>query len=412
MRILVCNKYFKKHGASTKYFFGLCQKFEEAGHEVIHFSMVDHLNEYSAYSKYFVPNVDFNESTSPLVYAKEYFRSINYVDAARKVENLIKDTKPEIVMLFNIYHHISPSILKIFKEYSIPVVQLLEDYFLICPSYRLYAKNNVCELCKNGKYYNVIKQKCFRESYFRSFAASSVAYIHNLLKSYTGYISYYIAPSEFVKNKFIEFGFDKKKIEVIPHALPLDKIKPNYFSNDYILYIGVIEEWKGVYTLIKSMQILKSQGIKLIILGNGRQLRELEDKVNGLNLNGIVNFPGYIIDEKFQEIVKHARFIIVPSEWYEVFGTVIWEAFAYGKPVIGTNIGAIPELVKENITGLLFNPKDENELAQKINFLYSNRKLVENMGRNARTLIESSLNMDVNYQKTISLFKKILLINS
>lgn len=408
MRILVCNKYFKKQGASTKYFFGLCNKFEEAGHEVIPFSMNDPLNEQSRYSNYFVPYVDFNKKVNVFSYAKEYLRSIHYVKAVKNVEKLVIDTKPDIVMLFNIYHHISPSVLKVFKKYSIPVVQLLEDYFLICPSYRLYAKHDVCESCKNKKYYNVVRRKCFRDSSFRSFAAASVAYIHEYLNSYKGYISYYIAPSEFVRTKFIEFGFEKKKIDVIPHALPLQGIEPSYVYKDYILYIGILEEWKGVSTLIESMHLLKNKGIKLIILGDGKQKMELINKVKELGLSDIVQFPGYLIGSAFKDLVKSSRFIIVPSEWYEVFGTVIWEAFAYGKPVIGANIGAIPELVKENNTGLLFEPQNEKELSSKIELLYNNENLLQEMGKKARSLVETKLNMDENYNRTFGLFDKIL----
>lgn len=401
----MCNKYFRTSGASTKYFFGLSETFEKHGHQVIHFSMQDERNVPSAYADYFVSQVDFNRRVSPWRYLREFSRSIYSLEARRQVERLVKDTRPDIAMLFNIYHHLSPSILQVFRKYDLPIVLLVEDYFLICPSYRLYAGGEVCQRCQGGRFYQALWQRCFRDSLFRSFAAAAVSYVHKWLDIYDSNIHAYIAPSVFVRDRLVENGFDPDKITVIPHALPLTDIEPHYGGDDYIVYIGILEPWKGLSTLIRAMQALPH--IRLVILGDGNQRGELEQQVRQLGLKN-VEFAGYVIKQEFKNLVENCRLVVVPSEWYEVFGTVTWEAFAYGKPVVGSRIGATPELVKDGETGVLFDPGSCAKLAKKIEIIFRDAKYCRRLGQNARRMVDDSLNMEINYNSTFKVFEHLL----
>lgn len=408
MRILMCNKYFRTSGASTKYFFGLSETFEKHGHQVIHFSMQDPRNEPSPSASYFVSQVDFNQRVSPWRYCREFARSIYSREAKAKVERLVKDTKPDIVMLFNIYHHLSPSILPVFRKYGLPTVLLVEDYFLICPSYRLYAGGAVCQRCQGGSFYHALWQRCFRNSLLRSFAATAVAYGHKWLDIYDSNIHAYIAPSGFMRDRLMGNGFNPEKITVIPHALPLDDIEPRFGGDEYITYIGILERWKGVGTLIRAMKNLPH--IRLLILGDGTQREELEQEVQCLGLQN-VEFAGYVVKQEFKKLVQNCRLVVVPSEWYEVFGTVTWEAFAYGKLVVGSRIGATPELVKDGETGVLFEPGDAAALAEKIETLFRDANYCQLIGQNARRVIDTSLNMEANYHSTFKVFESLLTKN-
>jgi len=401
----MCNKYFRTSGASTKYFFGLSETFAKHGHQVMHFSMQDPRNEPSPFADYFVSQVDFNQRVSPWRYLREFARSIYSLEARAKVEHLVKDTKPDIVMLFNIYHHLSPSILSIFRKYSLPVVSLVEDYFLICPNYRLYAQGKVCQRCQGGRFYHAVGQRCFRNSLFRSFAAVAVAYVHKWLDIYDSNIHAYITPSRFVRDRLVENGFNPEKITVIPHALPLNGIEPCFGGDDYIVYIGHLESWKGVATLIRAMQALPH--IRLFILGDGNQKEQLEREVCKLGLRN-VEFAGYVVEEEFKKLVQNSRLVVVPSEWYEVFGTVTWEAFAYGKPVVGSRIGANPELVEDGETGVIFEPGNSADLAEKIEVLFKDTSYCRQLGQKARRVVETRLSMEANYRSTLMLFESLL----
>ena len=396
----MCHKYLRKLGVSTRYFFDLSNIFKAHGHEVIFFSMQDPRNIETQYSTYFVKNIDYNVNKSLLSYLKEGAHAIYSFESKKKAEAVVKATKPDGVFLHDIYHHLSPSILHVFKKYHLPVVLHLSDFYLICPSYRLLSNGKICERCKGGKFYNAIFEKCFRDSLGRSAAAALVTYIHRLFKIYENNVDYFIAPSKFVKNKYVEMGFNGERIVHIPQAISLDGIKPNYKVSDYILYFGVIEKWKGIGTLIKAMKNIKD--VKLIIAGDGREKLKLEKLAQEMNLKNVV-FVGYKVGNDLWDIVSNASFVVVPSEWYEVYGMVTYESFAHGKPVIGSNIGGTAELIEDGKTGLLFEPGNIRMLSEKIRYLINNPELIIKMGKRAREKVETELSPLRNYQSILSL---------
>ncbi len=106
--------------------------------------------------------------------------------------------------------------------------------------------------------------------------------------------------------------------------------------------------------------------------------------------------------------MRNAAFTIIPSIWYETAGLVIYESFAMGKPVIGTNIGPIPELIENGITGLLYEPGNIDELSMKINYLISNTDKIVEMGKRARRKIEKGYNSDIHYEKLMTVYRQVL----
>lgn len=364
--------------------------------------MHDPRNIDSEYSKYFINQIDYNVKKGIYQFIKEGLHAIYSLEAKKKINRLISDAKPDAVFLHDIYHHLSPSILHAFRKYDLPVVWHLSDFFLICPSYRLLSKGRICEKCKGGKFYHAVLERCFRNSLTRSGAASLVGYLHHLSGIYEKNIDHFIAPSMFVMNKHQEMGFNGSKIVHIPQGISIDTIKPKFQHNDYILYFGVIEKWKGVGTLIKAMKSLPNT--KLIIAGDGSERSNLELLVSREKINN-VKFVGYKVGDELWKVVEGAAFVIVPSEWYEVYGMVTYESFAHGKAVIGSNIGGTPELIEEGQTGLLFEPGNIEELTSQIGYLFNNKDQIIYMGKKAREKVEKDINPDINCERIITLLK-------
>ena len=401
MRILMVHKYFHCQGVSTSYMFNLSGEMERHGHKVIHFAMQDPRNEPSPYSFYFAKPIDFNVPGSVLQDFKKIAHALYSFDARRHVERLIEAAHPEAVFLHTIYNHLTPSILLAFKRFGLPVVQHLQDYFLICPNYKLFANGKLCERCRGGRFYNAILQACCMGSLKRSAAQALVTAIHRVLKAYENNIDFFIAPSEFLKKKYLEFGF-KGNIIHIPQAISLEGREPCYESENYIVYFGWLKPEKGVATLIKSMA--KVPHTRLLVIGDGEDRERLERIAYFLGLNN-VNFTGIKLGQDLLDTIRHARFVVVPSEWYEVFGMVTYEAFALGKPVIGSRIGATPELVHDGETGLLFNPGDSDDLAEKIIYMLGHPHLVTEMGHNARAMVEGKFSTENNYRSIMKLYE-------
>lgn len=405
MKILQINKFFYQQGGAERYFFNLIKLLEDNDHEVIPFAMADEKNQPTPWSKFFPAKVETLAPKSLKEKLRIAGRMFYSFEAKRKIENLIKVTKPDLAHLHNIYHQLSPSILPVLKKFKIPVVMTIHDYKLICPNYILYTENAVCERCRGQRYYNAVIHRCLKNSLSASVLAAMEMYFHKVLKIYGKNIDLFIAPSEFVKNKLIKFGFPENKIKVLPHFIELSKDEhKNCSTKNYFFYLGRLKEEKGVDLLLAAMKELPE--INLKIVGSGPQETKLKEFVLKNNLDN-VKFLGQINAEQLPEIIKQAQGVIIPSRVWETFGLVAAEVMAYGRPVIASQMGALPELIIHGQTGLLFKSEDSHDLADKILFLQKNPEQAKAMGAAGRKIIEEKLNRQQHYQKIMEIYEKV-----
>ena len=258
---------------------------------------------------------------------------------------------------------------------------------------------------KPYRYYKAIFHKCVKNSYLASFTEVLEKYIHFWFGWERNYIDYYIVPSEFMKNKLIKYGFPSKKISYLPHFVDCDKYKQNYDKGHYILYFGRLSPEKGVNFLINSMKTLKH--IQLIIIGRGDVTYEKILREQARNMENI-KFLGFMDGTSLKKIINNSRFTILPSLWFEVFGLSLLESFASGKTVIASNIGGIPEIVKDGFNGLLFEPGNIKDCAEKINKLWNNPSLCREMGKNARNYVEKNFGPEEHYEKLMAIYQKAI----
>lgn len=403
MKILAVNKFYYIKGGAESYFFSLNNLCIEKGHEIVPFSMKDEKNVKSQYEKYFIDNIDYSnmdfktkiKNTGKIIYSFE---------AKNKIGNLIKDTKPDIAHLHIFQHQMSPSIIHEIKKAGIPIVNTVHDLKVICPNYKMLNAKGICEKCKGHKYYNCVANACSKGSKLYSLVNMFEAYLHEFLKSYS-YVDKFICPSEFYRRKFIEFGIPENKVDFIPNFVDVNEFEPCYSSEDYFIYVGRLSGEKGIKTLIKAMDKVKSS--KLCIIGTGPIEKELKEQVESLNLKN-VEFLGYKSGKDLENAIKNSRFTVIPSEWYENCPMSVIEAMAYGKPVIGSNLGGIPELIEDGSTGIIYKAGDDKELAEKINYMLSDAERCKNMGRAGRERAEKMYDKYVHYEKVEEVYKSLI----
>ena len=403
MKILNINKFYYRKGGSEAYYFALADLLRENNHEVIPFSMKDNKNYETKYSKYFIENISY-ENMGIKEKAINGAKLIYSFEAKKKVKNIVNDNTPDIAHLHIFQHQLSPSILKEIKKNGTYVVNTVHDLKVICPNYKMLNDGEICEKCKSDKFINCFKSKCIKGSTVNSMLNTIEAYTHRILKSYD-YVDKFICPSKFYMNKFIEFGIPKEKVVHIPNFVDVSKFNPNYEHEDYFVYFGRLSEEKGINTLIKSMKYVNKS--KLIIVGTGPIEKELKEFVVKEKITN-VEFVGFKTGNELENIIKKSRFIVIPSEWYENAPMSIIEAMAYGKAVLGSNIGGIPEFIEDNHTGMIFNTKDEIDLASKINHLIDEEKQTIEMGKNARIRAEKLYDKTVHYEKIMDLYNEVM----
>jgi len=404
MKILSANKFYYVKGGSETYAFGLNKLLEEKGHKVIPFSMQDSRNFPTPYEEFFVKNIDYSTG-NPLKKILYSLKIIYSLEAKRKIARLLDKERPDIAHLHLFQHQLSPSILPEIKKRGIPIAYTVHDYKPLCPNYKLFSAGKPCEECKGGKYYHCFFNKCTKDSRAASLVNTIEMYFHRL-RNYYNHIDIFIAPSDFLRNKMIDFGFDESKIVHIPNFVNLEA---NNFTDKeegrYFIYFGRLSEEKGIITLVKAMSKVKEA--TLLIVGTGPLESEIKQMVKTAKLNN-VRLLGFRSGEDLKAIVQGSMFSILPSEWYENNPLSILESFANTKAVIGSKIGGIPELIDENVNGLLFEPGNDEELAEKINYLFSRKKEAAAMGKNARQKIKNEYNAEKHYEKISEVYKELL----
>jgi glycosyltransferase involved in cell wall biosynthesis len=411
MKILSVEKYYFVTGGASRVFFETNELLEKKGHQVIPFAGKYPQNFETNFSKYFVPRFtkfsgDNSRKVTLLQKIKAYFDAIYAFDVKRSVNKLLNDEKPDIAHLHTILYQISPSIIRVLKQHSIPVVQTLHDFIPVCATRYLYSNGEICERCKNSKYYNILLQNCYNKNFLTSFMSFSATIMHRLLKLYPDKVNLFIAPSKFLKNKMIEFGIPGKKIIHISHFIPASKFpSPNYNHKNYFLFAGYLVKQKGIYTLLEAMKKIKKG--RLIIAGRGPERENIENFVKKNNLKN-VEIIGFLNDKDLYQIIRNAMFVVFPSEGYETFGMGILESYMLGKPVIASDIGAYPEVVIPYETGLLFQHGNYGDLAEKIKVLIENEEMRKIMGKNARDFATENFNENIYYEKLINIYESLI----
>ena len=404
MKILMINKFFYRRGGSETYMFNLKKNLKSMGHQVIEFSMNDEKNEASEFTGYFIKNINFSKKEGILKDLKKVCHLLYSTEAKNKLAALIKKEKPDIAHLHNIRFQLTPAIIKVLNKYNIPVVWTMHDYQLVCPNYLLFTQNKVCERCKKYKFYNCFKYNCLKNSRPMSFLAMLEMYLHKIiLKSYAK-IDLLIAPSKFMQSKLEEWGIEASKIKQLYYSLDLKKSGQETDLGQGLLYFGRLSKEKGLETLLAAMKDLPN--INLKIVGEGPQEALLLKYIEANNLKN-VELLGYKSGEELNNIIKSARFVVLPSIWYENNPLAILEAFSQGKPVIGSDLGGIPELVQENKTGFLFEPGNASQLKDKIQTNYQQSELIKQMGQNAMNFVAENCSPEYHGQQIEKFYQNL-----
>ncbi len=401
MKLVFANNFYYMRGGSERVFFDEIEVLERRGHKTAPFTMHFERNLPSPYSRFFAPELKY-EGVGPAKKAVASAKLVYSSEARRGFSGLLESFKPDIVHGHNIYGRLTTSIVDEARARRVPFVMTLHDYKLICPSYLMLRGETVCSRCVNGAFYNCLLSRCHKGSLASSLVYTAESYFVRAFKKYD-WVSRFISPSEFLLKKLLEAGFPEKKLVHIPNFIKIDEFEPTWSNRGYILYVGRLSKEKGVMTMLKAV---KGLGVELKIVGDGPMRRECEAFARDNNLNNVV-FEGFKAGTALKQLYRGAAFVIVPSEWNEIFGMIIIEAFAYGKPVIGSRIGAIPELISEGRTGLLFKHGDYVGLREKMEYLLSSPSLVEKMGRNARDKVERENNPEEHLKRLMEVYSRL-----
>lgn len=359
MRVLMVNKFLYPRGGAETYFLRIGKHLQEKGHDVEYFGIQDERNVVGNASGLSVKAMEFQgKGLDKVLYP---FRIIYSREAKRKISKEIQSFRPQVVHMNNINFHLTPSIIEACYDLGVPVVQTVHDYQMVCPNHLMYSGKErlICDACLLGSKWNCFFRKCIHGSYIKSFLGAVEGSVYKQRDNYDK-VSCYICPSHFIEKILLADRRYQGKTVVIHNFVEKRDVGSTQMGDD-VIYFGRLSEEKGISMLMDACRLLPD--IPFIIAGKG----PAEHMVKGVPN---VRYVGFQTGEALHHMIAGARFAVYPSIWYENCPLSILEAQAMGVPVVSTNLGGIPELVENDLTGVLIPKLDAQTLADAIRKLY------------------------------------------
>jgi glycosyltransferase involved in cell wall biosynthesis len=402
MRIAMANNYYYIKGGAERVLFEEKKILEAHGHQVPVFSQAHPQNEFSQYSDCYPPFKDWRNISKiqkvPMALNIIYDRR-----TARGFNRFLEATDCDIVHAHNIYGGLTTSILDIAQKKGIPAVMTLHDYKLICPSYLMLNRGSVCEGCRNRRFIYCLLKTCHKESLTASGVYCIESYLNKWLHKYDT-IRYFICPSMFSLTKHAEHGIPRDRLLHIRNFVNIAKYKPRYDNGRYGLFVGRLSKEKGILTLLAAVEHLH---MPVRIVGDGPLKAEYESFAAKRKMNHVV-FEGYKSGDDLKRLYEDAAFLVIPSECYENAPMTVLEAYSYGKPVIGSCIGGIPEMIEHGRTGMLCAIGDAGKLTECIDKLWSDKSLCQQMGHAAREKVEREFSAEGHYDRLMEVYQNLM----
>lgn len=306
--------------------------------------------------------------------------------------------QPDVIHVHNTFPLISPSLYWAASRAKVPVVQTLHNFRLLCPQAMLLREERVCEDCLGHVPWLGIMRGCYRESKLQSAVLTGMLSLHRGLGTYQNKVTRYIALNDFCRAKFIEGGLPAERISVKPNFVNM--LAPDFNGRrGGMLFVGRLSSEKGISTLANAAGRLSD--VSFSVIGTGPDEGLFSHLSN-------VHLLGFHDQEAVCAAMCRATCLIMPSIWYENFPRTLVEAFACGLPVIASRLGAMAELIEDGRTGLLFEPGNEIDLAEKIAWAESHPDTMRRMGDAARAEYEAKYTPEINYHQLMEIYTEAI----
>lgn len=402
-RLLAVNSYNYRRGGADVVCLDQEAWFAKQGWRVAKFAMKHPANEPSPWDEYFADEIEFASLKSVSDRLAGSLKVIYSNEAARKITRLMEDFQPDVIHAHNVYHHLSPSVLRAGRRFGIPVLMTLHDTKLLCPAHSMNREGRPCESCRPHAVHNVVRHRCLKGSAAVSALSFVESAVHRALRLYDSNVDRFIVPSRFLIEKFVEWGWDRERFELIPNAVPVETMPMCHTVGRQFVYFGRLGEGKGLHTLVRAVA---AAGVRLRMIGSGPLEAELKELASTLGAR--IEWVGALYGERLRDAVSQARAIVLPAEAYENAPMSILEAYALGRPAIAASIGGIPEMIQPGRTGTLFEPGNVQMLVEVLNAYqgYTDARLA-GMGEQCRRLVEEHYTLRVQYDRLVALYRSL-----
>ena len=330
--------------------------------------------------------------------AHAFWSGIYSRSAYREMERILNSDRPDVVHVHNLYPLLSPSILVACRRASVPVVMSIHNQHLTCPRSEHLYRGRICERCVGGREYQCVVQNC-RDNLFESVAYALRSAVARKMGFFHQNVTLFIALSRFAKDRLVAAGFDTDRIVVLPNTVRRLEEPVDPAMGTCVAFAGRLSPEKGIDTLLAAAAALPDCPVRLA--GSGPLINQ-----TAAQASANVRLLGQLETDELTELYRAARFVVLPSKTFEMCPLVILEAMSNGLPVITSRIGAQGELVRDGVTGMLFEPGDSQDLARKMRELWDNPQRCREMGQAAFAFSAENFGEDIYYRRLTSIYER------
>jgi glycosyltransferase involved in cell wall biosynthesis len=300
--------------------------------------------------------------------------------ARSDIQTLILKTRPDVMHVHNVFPLLSPAIFSASEGTSTAVVNTLHNYRTVCPNAMPLRRGVACTECIDSRsVVPALRYGCYRDSRMATLPLAISVGLHRRLGTYARHVDAFIALTEFQKSQLVTGGLPASRIHVKPNVFPgQQQCVPWEQREDKVVFLGRISEEKGVRTLVKAWLQWGEAAPQLVVIGDGPGLTPLRAETVGPAANRIKFLGALSLSQSYDQLSR-AKLLVVPSISFECFPLVLREAFAFGVPVLASNLGTFEELVAERGAGRLFTPGDPNDLLRIVTRMWSDQPELERM---------------------------------
>ena len=386
LSVLYVHNRYQERGGEDSVFEAESALFESRGHRVARLEF---------------DNSDLPASPSGLTKLRLAADAVWSRSAQKRLKAVIDEFQPDIVHFHNTLPQVSPAAYRVARSGGAAVLQTLHNFRLVCPSGLMYRDGMPCESCVGQAFaYSGVAHGCYRGSRSQTATVATMLSVHRALGTWKNDVDLYLSCSAFAKEKVAAGGYPADKIMVKPNFVYPDPGQGEH-TGDYVLYASRVTETKGIETLLRAYAE-NPDGLPPLRVVHGGDLLHLVEEAAAKDPR--ISSLGQITRDEVLEMMGEARALVFPSIWYENFPMAITEAFAVGLPVIGSRIGALPELIQEGINGLLFEPRNAGDLAAQLREVASNSARMTEMGQAARDTYVTRYSVDIAYELLLTAY--------
>ncbi len=377
--LLISNHYAELPGGAISVVRATKTLLEDQGHTTVPFSIQEGTTLPTPVRSYFpsVQRLRWQPLPSDATGASPYS-----FPARESLRRLVADYRPTVAHLHNVFSILTLSVVDALHDEGVPTVMTLHEFKSVCPNGLLFTHDGICHRCVHGgRFWNAVRHRCVGESVYKSAIAAAEAYFYRFRNIWSK-VDAFVAPSEFLRDVVVAGGLPADRVEVISNPAPVleDIGERDIAAPAFFVYSGRLLPQKGLDVLLDASALLRP-GIRVVIYGSGPLDQYLRDRVEREGLP--VDLRGYADEVTIAADLERCMALVSPSVWYENCPMTILEAAGRGVATVGSDLGALPDLVKHKESGILVAPGDPRSLASALLQLADDPAWAVELGRRA-----------------------------